>query len=158
VLPSSPTHGTMSLCTARGGARSSTERREVTRRFVKRQGFVLSGVSWGILTQLQGSARGVVGCPTGAGARTGTSDVNYVLTFWSSPSPAAWVYYAPGATNTGPVLSFNRGSGGRARGCDFEKRAGAYARTEGVVSYSSRCLPVCLCVCRRRSSHCLISQ
>ena len=36
----------------------------------------------------------------------------------------------PEATNTGP--GFNRGSGGgaRARGCGFEERVGAYARTE----------------------------
>ena len=36
---------------------------------------------------------------------------------------------APEATNTGPGL--NRGSGGGARGCDFEEWAGTYARTEG---------------------------
>ena len=36
----------------------------------------------------------------------------------------------PEETNTDP--GFNRGSGGGARGCGFEKeRVGAYARTEG---------------------------
>ena len=35
----------------------------------------------------------------------------------------------PEATNTGP--GFNRGSGGGARGCGFEERVGAHARTEG---------------------------
>lgn len=39
------------------------------------------------------------------------------------------VFTPPEATNTGP--GFNRGSGGGARGCDFEERVGAYARTEG---------------------------
>ena len=36
----------------------------------------------------------------------------------------------PEETNTGP--GFNRGSGGGARGCGFEERGGAHARTEGV--------------------------
>jgi len=44
----------------------------------------------------------------------------------------------PEATNTGP--GFNRGSGGGVRGYGFEDRAGAYARTEGVISYSPRSL------------------
>ena len=37
--------------------------------------------------------------------------------------------YTPGSDEHGP--GFNRGSGGGARGCDFEERVGAYARTEG---------------------------
>jgi len=39
------------------------------------------------------------------------------------------IIISPETTNTGP--GFNRGSGGGARGCGFEERAGAYARTEG---------------------------
>ena len=39
------------------------------------------------------------------------------------------IFTPPEATNTGP--GFNRGSGGGARGCGFEERVGAYARTEG---------------------------
>ena len=35
----------------------------------------------------------------------------------------------PEVTNTGP--GSNRGSGGGARGCGFEERVGAHARTEG---------------------------
>ena len=50
------------------------------------------------------------------------------------------VITTPEATKTGP--SFNRGSGGGARGCGFEERVGAYARTEGVISYSPRSLSV----------------
>ena len=46
----------------------------------------------------------------------------------------------PEATNTGP--GFNRGSVGGAQGCGFEERAGAHARTEGVISYSPR--PLCV--------------
>jgi len=38
----------------------------------------------------------------------------------------------PEATNTGP--GFKRGTGGGARGCGFDKRVGAYARTEGRVA------------------------
>jgi len=42
---------------------------------------------------------------------------------------------------------FNWGSGGGvASTFFFEERVGAYARTEGVISYSPRCLSVCLCV------------
>ena len=47
--------------------------------------------------------------------------------------------------STGP--GFNRGPGGGARGCGFEERAGAYARTEGDHSSSPRSLFVCLSVC-----------
>ena len=36
----------------------------------------------------------------------------------------------PEVTNTGP--SFNRGSGGGARGCGFGKRVGVHARSGGV--------------------------
>ena len=36
----------------------------------------------------------------------------------------------PEVTNTGP--SFNRGSEGGARGCGFEERVGAHARTGGI--------------------------
>ena len=36
--------------------------------------------------------------------------------------------------------------GGGARGCGFEKWVGAYARTEGEISYSPRCLSCCLSV------------
>ena len=39
------------------------------------------------------------------------------------------VFISPEATNTGP--GFNRGPGGSARGCGFEERVGAYARTHG---------------------------
>jgi hypothetical protein len=39
---------------------------------------------------------------------------------------------------------FNRGSGGGSHGCGFEERAGAHARTEGVISFSRRCLCVCV--------------
>jgi len=42
-----------------------------------------------------------------------------VLRFFKTP---------PEATNTGPGI--NREPGGGARGCDFEERVGAYARTE----------------------------
>ena len=38
-------------------------------------------------------------------------------------------HYTPGSDEHGP--GFNRGSGGGARGCDFEERVGAYARTYG---------------------------
>ena len=51
----------------------------------------------------------------------------------------------PEVTNTGP--GFNRGSGGGARGCDFEERAGAYAHTEGDRIAHGPCLYVCVCVC-----------
>ena len=55
------------------------------------------------------------------------------------------VFTPPEATNTGP--GFNRGAGGGARGCDFEERVGAYARTEGgIISYSLQFLYVCLSV------------
>jgi len=50
----------------------------------------------------------------------------------------------PEATNMGP--GFNRGSGGGARGCGFEERVGAYARTEeGLFPIAhGLCLSVCL--------------
>ena len=53
-------------------------------------------------------------------------------------------YYTPEAMNTGP--SFNRGSGGGARGRDFEERVGAYARTEegSFPIAHDFCLSVCL--------------
>ena len=52
------------------------------------------------------------------------------------------VFTPPEATNTG--RGFNLGSGGGARGCGFEERVGAYARTEGAIFFSPRCLRVCL--------------
>ena len=56
-----------------------------------------------------------------------------------------WIITPPEATNTGP--GFDRGSGGGARGCGFEERVGALARSEGPISYSRRCLRVCVSVC-----------
>jgi len=52
--------------------------------------------------------------------------------------------YTPEAMNMG--LGIYQGSGGGARGCGFEEWVGAYARTEGAVSYSPRSLRVCVCV------------
>ena len=55
----------------------------------------------------------------------------------------------PEAMNTGP--SFYLGSAGGARGRGFEERVGAYARTEGGISYSPRSLSASL-----RLSLCLL--
>jgi len=54
------------------------------------------------------------------------------------------------ATSTGP--GFNWGSVGGARGCGFKERAGAYARTEEVISYIPRplSLSLSLCLLKRR--------
>ena len=48
----------------------------------------------------------------------------------------------PEVTNTGP--GFNRGSWGGARGCGFEERVGAHARSGGPFPIAAS---VCLCVC-----------
>ena len=53
-----------------------------------------------------------------------------------------FVFTSPEATNTG--RGFYRGSGGGARGGGFEEQVGAYARTEGVISYIPRSLSVCV--------------
>ena len=53
------------------------------------------------------------------------------------------VFTPPEATNTGP--GFNRGSGGGARGCSFEKRVGAYALTEGG-HFLELTMPLSVCV------------
>ena len=50
-------------------------------------------------------------------------------------------YYTPGSDEHGP--GFNRGSGAGARGCGFEERVEAYARTEGGFPISHDA-----CVCR----------
>jgi len=78
VLPSSRAHDARSLCTAGGSARSSTGRRGIIRRFVKREGCVLSGLFGAFHLSCKG-ARGAWAAqlgPTDAGARTGASDVN----------------------------------------------------------------------------------
>ena len=48
----------------------------------------------------------------------------------------------PEVTNTGP--SFNRGSGGGARGCGFEERVGVHARTGGIQFLWLFCVSVCV--------------
>jgi len=54
----------------------------------------------------------------------GVEQLRMLISLWSSS-----LITPPEATNTGP--GFNQGSGGGARGCGFEERVGAYARTEG---------------------------
>jgi hypothetical protein len=60
---------------------------------------------------------------------------------------AGGVFTPPEETNTGP--GFNRESGGGARGCGFEERVGAHARTKGGAFpiAAAVCVCACLCVC-----------
>ena len=59
------------------------------------------------------------------------SELLFMLSYTTAAANAVGVALAtpPEAINTGP--GFNRGSGGGARGCGFEGRVGAYARTKG---------------------------
>jgi len=50
------------------------------------------------------------------------------------PRPSKWDDYTPGSDEHGP--RFYPGPNQRSEGGDFKERAGAYARTEEVVSYS----------------------
>ena len=52
-----------------------------------------------------------------------------ILALFFKAMVPALLFTPPESTNTG--RGFNRGSGGGARGCGFEERVGAYARTEG---------------------------
>ena len=74
--------------------------------------------------------------PTGAVARFGAA--------YSENGAAERFFTSPEATNTGP--GFNQGSGGGARGCDFEERVGAYICAYRGWPFPSR---RCLCVCAR---------
>ena len=68
--------------------------------------------------------------------------------------PRSLRYLHPRKTNTGP--GFNRGSGGGARGNDFDERAGAWARTEGgypIAHDLSPSIRQCLCVSPKVAVH-----